>query len=276
MLSVSWVLASPPSKLCHHMAYMSQPNGMKKKQEAEKKKWETAQCQAVANQINMERGADYEARCSGIEFPDGILKSASGRYPDLPVEVVSVPIDPMERDEKDSDRKIMQTLTQSLSSKGVEHYRVDLGLTAEARAHGANKAVVEQLADLLVEVTSNEVISTNRRVTFREICKFSAQLAKYFNDVFLFHQRSIRGVQVDLAEGRRLPSDGRWIEEGIRRKEEKYGRQNIENVMLVIDFAAFVDQEQISSFRAANPAASLPFSELWIVTYYDHGVFRLK
>ena len=50
---------------------------------------------------------------------------------------------------------------------------------------------------------------------------------------------------------------------------EKYrNRKMVENVMLVVGVAAFVDVEQIIAFRATNPEELLPFSEIWIVTYY--------
>jgi hypothetical protein len=82
---------------------------------------------------------------------------------------------------------------------------------------------------------------------------------------------------VDVGEGQWLPSDGRWIKEGIRKKLERYrDPQMVENVILVIGVAAFVDGEQIDAFRAANPEELLPFSEIWIVTCYDRGVFCLK
>jgi hypothetical protein len=47
-------------------------------------------------------------------------------------------------------------------------------------------------------------------------------------------------------------------------------------IVLVIGVTAFVDYEQINAFRADNPEELLPFSEIWIVTYYDDGVFCLK
>jgi hypothetical protein len=244
-----------------------------------KKKWEIDQCRAVSEQINNMRGTDYEPKAVDCrrEFPDAVLESASGKYPKIEVEVTSIPADFLERDDNDNDRKIRETLARFLLSKGVGHYHVDLGLADEARVHGVSEALVEQLAGLLSQVASNESGATSRRVGFTEIYRHSPELAKYVTDVSLFHHTSIRGVQVDVAEGQLLPSDGRWIEGGIRKKWDKYrNRKMVENIMLVIGVAAFVDVEQIIAFRAANPEELLPFSEIWIVTYYDRGVFCLK
>lgn len=255
-------------------SYMSQ-----RRADERKKKWEIDQCRAVAEQINNLRGTDYEPKPVDCrqEFPDARLMSASGKYPAIEVEVTSIPLDFLERDDNDNDRKIRETLARFLLSKGVEHYQVDVGLAVEARVHGVSKALLEQLAELLFEVASDEDNSTSTRVNFSRIYRHSPELAKYVTDVWLFHHKSIRGVQVDVAEGQCLPSDGRWIEEGIRKKLEKYrDRKMLENIMLVVGVAAFVDDEQMIAFRASNAEEMLPFSEIWIVTYYDRGVFCLK
>lgn len=264
------------ARLCtwYAASYMSQ-----RRADEKKKKWEIDQCRAVAEQINNMRGTDYEPKPVDCrqDFPDAVLMSVSGKYPTIEVEVTSIPLDFLERDDNDNDRKIRETLRRFLLSKSVEHYYVDLGLAVEAHVHGVSKALLEQLAQLLFEVASNESGTTNRSVDFREICRHSPELAKYVTDVSLFHHMSIRGVQVDVAEGQRLPSDGRWIEEGVRKKWEKYrDRKMVENVMLVLGVAAFVDDEQINAFRAKNPEELLPFSEIWIVRHYDRGVFCLK
>ena len=63
----------------------------------------------------------------------------SGKYPKIEVEVTSIPLDFLERDDNDNDRKIRETLARFLLSKGVEHYHVDLGLGVEARVHGVRR-----------------------------------------------------------------------------------------------------------------------------------------
>lgn len=247
-----------------------------------KRNWETCQCRPVAEEINKLRGTDYEPVnykdvYPGEDFPDVLLRSTSGSYPELNVEVTSIPGDFLERDDKDSDRKIMQTLTESLSCKGVEHYHINVGLSREARAHGVRTALLTRLAELLFQAVCNGSGATNMRVSFGEIVRYSPELAEYVTDALLSRHQSIPGVTVDLGEAQILASDGRWIEEGIRKKLERYhDPRMVENVMLVLGVAAFVDIEQIIAFRAANPEESLPFSEIWIVTYYDRGVFCLK
>jgi hypothetical protein len=247
----------------------------------QKKKWELCQCRAVAEEINRLRGTDYEAvNYKEIypqeDFPDVLLRSPSGSHPDLAVEVTSIPAGFLQRDDKHSDQRITETLRKLLSSKGVEHYDIGVGLSTEARAHGVKEALLRQLADLLFEVVSHHPGVAHRKVCFSEIHRHSPELAKYVTDVILLRYGSMPSVQVDVGIGQRLPSDDRWIEEGIRKKVESYGGRAVEKLMLVIGVAAFVDLEQIEAFRAAHPEESLPFSEIWIVTYYDRGVFCLK
>jgi hypothetical protein len=248
---------------------MSQPKGAKKK-------WEIDQCQAVADEINRMRGTDYSASCSGREFPDAILTSASRKYAELQVEATSIPEDFLERDDNDNQLRVEETLEALLSDKGVQHVQIYLGLTRGARAHGINNSLIERLAEILSEGVSGQASATWTRVGLGEIHRRSPDLAKCLTDVCLSRHEWSRGVQVDVATGQFLPSDGRWIEEGIKRKLERYGPETVKQVMLVLGVAAFVDIEQIARFREANPPGSLGFSEIWLVTYYDRGVFCLK
>ncbi|HEV2232526.1 MAG TPA: hypothetical protein VGV68_03870 [Terriglobia bacterium] len=243
---------------------------------ADKKKWEIDQCQAVADEINRMRGTDYIAICSGREFPDVILTSASKRHSCLQVEVTSIPGDFMGRDDNHNELRVKEKLEASLSDKGLQHFQVDLGLTQEARARGIKKSLVEQLAGLLSEAVSNKAGASRIRLGYGEIHRHSPELATLVTDVSLLRHKLNPGPQVEVAVGQWLPSDGRWIEEGIKKKLKRYGPDTVKEVMLVLGVKAFVDTEQIDRFRTSNPEQSLPFSEIWIVTYYDRGVFCLK
>jgi hypothetical protein len=248
----------PPSANPQRNCFSSSGRGL------EKKNWEVAQCHAVAQEINRVRQTDYEARSSGRAFPDVYLISTSGKHPKLEVEVVSIPVDPKERDQKDSDEKIRRGLARLLSARNLKHYQLYPHLTDRARAHGMSGTLLERLA----EVVAEGVAQGNARVRFDEIYRHSPELAKYVDDIVISHYKSIPGVEIDVAEGQWLPSDGRWIEQGVVRKLKKYGGPTgVKDLVLVIGVFAFVDDEQISAFRAANPVESLPFSEIWIVSY---------
>ena len=61
--------------------------------EAEKKNFERWQCQLVAAEINKSKGTDYDVHPPDAEPADVTLKSKSGAYSPLPVQVVSIPLD---------------------------------------------------------------------------------------------------------------------------------------------------------------------------------------
>lgn len=240
--------------------------------ENEKKKWELNQCQIVSAEMNKLHGTDYEASPSNAEPADIVLKSKSDTYPALAVQVVSIPLDFRHRDDKHSAGKIKETLTHSLEAHGFNHCSVGLILSGEAEMHGIKHAALE----LLTEIILKEAATGNKTLRYEDILDRSPDLSELVHDIIISHHEEIRKPDIDIPAGGALPPDGRWIREGILKKLEKYGgAEAVKKLVLVIGVAGFVDDEQVEAFQADNPAETLPFSQIWIVTPF-HGVVCLK
>jgi hypothetical protein len=240
--------------------------------EVVKKNWEREQCQLVAAEIDKSKGTDYDVHPPDAEPADVALKSKSGAYPPLPVQVVSIPLDFRHRDDKHSVEKIREALKRSLEEHWFNHCFVGLILSGEAEMHGIKHTELE----LLTEIVLKEAANGNRTLKYEDIFERSPELSELVHDIIISHHEELQNADVDIPSGSALPPDGRWIKEGILKKVEKYGGpEAVKGLVLVIGVAGFVDDEQVQAFQADHPAETLPFAQIWIVTPF-HGVVCLK
>jgi hypothetical protein len=241
-------------------------------QEEQKKKWEQEQGQLVAAEINKSKGTDYDVHPPDAEPADVTLKSKSGAHPPLQVQVVSIPLDFRHRDDKHSVEKIREALKRSLEERGFNHCCVGLILSGEAEMHGMKHAELEFLIGLVLKEAANG----NRTLKYEDIFERSPELSEMVHGIIISHHEELQKADVNIPSGSALPPDGRWIKEGILKKVERYGgAKAVKDLVLVIGVAGFVDEEQVQAFQADNPAGTLPFAQIWIVTPF-HGVVCLK
>jgi hypothetical protein len=241
--------------------------------EEEKKDWELEQGRLVAMEMNKVEGSDYEAHPSDQEPADVILRSESKARPDLPVQVVSIPVDFRHRDDKHTVEKVRAALYEKLVVGGVKHCVVGIILSGDAEMHGIKPATVDALGELVLEAAR---AGNNRTLDYGEICERFPEIAEQVHTVLISHHECVPGVEIDMPAGSALPPDGRWISEGILKKAAKYGGEKaVRDLVLLIGVKGFVDDEQIHAFQATHPANTLPFAQVWIVTPF-HGVVRLK
>lgn len=240
--------------------------------EAEKKERELIPCRWLAKELNRARGTDYKVIASSEEPADVLFTSASRKHPEIPAQVISIPLDWRHRDDNQSVQRIRRYLKDALLKRGLKHCSVGIILTGPDELKGLNNSLLEQLIKLVEE----ESRKGNRKLNYEEIGAYFPELARYVHYIIITHYEGIEDVDVDIpSHASALPSDGRWIEEGIHKKAQKYGgAESVKNLMLVIDVAGVVDDEQIDAFRAANPEEGLPFFEIWIVAF--HGMVCLK
>jgi hypothetical protein len=240
--------------------------------EEQKKNWEREQGQLVAAEINKSKGTDYDAHPPDAEPADVTLKSKSGTHPPLAVQVVSIPLDFRHRDDKHSVETIGEALKRLLEELGFNHCAVGLILSGEAEMRGIKHTELE----LLTEIVLTEAANGNRTLKYEDIFERSPKLSELVHDIIISHHEELQNADVNIPAGGALPPDGRWIKEGILKKVERYGgAKAVKNLVLVIGVAGFVDDEQVQAFQADNPAGTLPFAQIWIVTPF-HGVVCLK
>jgi hypothetical protein len=241
--------------------------------EEEKKNWELGQGHLVAMEINKVEGSDYEAHPSDQEPADLILRSKSKARPDLPVQVVSIPVDFRHRDDKHTVEKVRAALFGKLVAAGVKHCLVGIILSGDAEMHGIKAATMDALGELILHAAS---AGRNQALDYGDIYERSPEIAEQVHTVLISYHECVPSVEIDVPAGSALPPDGRWISEGILKKAAKYGGERaVRDLALLIGVKGFVDDEQIQAFQAAHPAETLPFAQVWIVTPF-HGVIRLK
>jgi hypothetical protein len=241
--------------------------------EEEKKGWELEQGRLVATEMNKVEGSDYEAHPSDQEPADLILRSKSKARPELPVQVVSIPVDFRHRDDKHTVEKVRAALFEKLVAAGVKHCVVGMILSGDAEMHGIKQATMDGLGELVLQLAST---GRNQTLGYGDIYERSPEIAEQVHTVLISHHECVPGVEIDMPAGSALPPDGRWISEGILKKAVKYGGEKaVRDLVLLIGVKGFVDDAQIQAFQAGHPAETLPFAQVWIVTPF-HGVVRLK
>lgn|GEM_PF-3958 len=241
--------------------------------EIQKKGWEVQQGRLVAGQLNKTLGTDYLAAASTQEPADVVLTSASGKFGNRFAQVVSVPLDFVSRDDKHTVERVRTGLTLQLQQRGVRHALVGLGLSKEAELKGVTSGLLEQLAETIVA----QGLGQGVKLRYNDLYERAPALADAFHFVYVsYHPEIVADVSVEIPHASAVPQDGRWIEEGIRKKVEKYGGQvAVRNLALILGVAGFVDEEQVSAFRHQFAEAELPFAEIWINTPFD-GTVCLK
>lgn len=235
--------------------------------------WELQQGALVAAHINASTGADYEALRSDHEPADVVLVSQSGRFPRRDAQVVSIPLDFRARDDKHTVRNIIAHLNNLLQNRGMDDALIGVIPSGRAQMAGVKRDLLEQLAELIVQRGKR----VNVDLEYEEIYQHSPELADYIHRVIISHHPEIyQEVEVEIPAGSAVPVDGRWIEEGIRKKVQRYGGvAAVRDLMLIIGVRGFVDDRQVEAFQRSFAEACLPFAEIWINTPF-HGTICLK
>jgi len=238
-----------------------------------KKQRELLACETVALEINKLEGTDFHARLTNSEPADAELVSTSGKCPPRPAQVVTIPRDIHHREDNQNLEGFERDLTASLKELGVGPVFIAVIPGAKAVQYGMKAKLVRQLAEFVHGANR----STNMRLDYPDILDSVPEVAEYVHQVFISHWDDQTDIDVDIpGPGGALPRDGRWIEEGIHLKVNKYGGpEQVKDLMLVIDAVGFVDREQVEAFKSTRAPAELPFGEIWIVTPFD-GTIPLK
>ena len=240
--------------------------------EAQKMAWEVEQGRLVAEYLNGAQGTDYEARATDAEPADVIIVSPTGRFPVRDAQVVSIPLEFCSRDDKQTVARVKARLELLMKARGIEEIYVGLTLSGEAEMRGMTRPRIEQLADLVVQKRGDQDVT----LRYDEIYEALPELAELVHAIVISRPGLFRGIQVDIPAGGAVPPDGRWIREGIQHKLARYGGyEAVQNLVLIIGVAAFVDDEQVAAFQAAFCEANLPFAEIYINTPF-HGTICLK
>jgi len=230
-----------------------------------KKERELTVCGTVAAEINRTTGADYHPVPGSTEPIDVMLVSQSGAFEARPLQVVSIPIDYVIRLDNHNVEKARGQFSGALSLRGFHGCHASMGLTDRAKASGVPADAIASLADLattrwegggLLQLTAED-----------DFYPAEPRLCDFFHYIHLIKTGSDR-IHVTVPQACWIPSDGRWIEDAVKKKTEKtrYDRGASSKLALVIDGSVHLDSEQIGSFRRGLGGRALPFREVWIVS----------
>jgi len=226
----------------------------------------------VAQYLNERQGTDYESRAGDREPADVVLVSPTGQHPPREAQVVTIPLDFRNRDDNQNVARVQTRLTEVLVQQGINRVYVGLTLSGEAEMHGMPLRQIEQLAGLI----AREVGECDVTLRYNDIYERSLELAELVHNIVISRRGLVLNTQVDIPAGGAVPLDGRWIEEGIRHKLERYGGEEaVRGITLIIGVAGFVDDNQVAAFQQAFCEADLPFAEIYINTPF-HGTICLK
>ena len=192
------------------------------------------------------------------------LVSDSGKYVTREAEVVSTPQDFTIRNDNGNIRKLEREPRLALEERCVFHCFVKVHWSDSAIRSGANKETyISTLADIIAALAPS---TGNVYLRDTDIYKYSSGVTRLAYNVSVTRQ-SEPAPEVRSALSFYLPHDGRWIEEAVAKKVEKYrGGTLSKKLLLVIDGLVHLDSEQIEAFRATNRSNPSPFSEIWAVT----------
>ncbi len=219
-------------------------------------------CQLVAEAINMSDGTDYRAHPCNPDPPDVKLVSDSGRYASRQAEVVSTPRDFTIRNDNKNVQRFERELSRALEQLGVSHCHVMVMWTESAMRHGTEIRHIDRLAEILADTI---LANGHRRIDGDELYDYSPEVAEVvsFASIYCF---DFLTLAVHSAFSFYIPRDGRWIEDAVAKKLQRYGSRAATGMMLVIDGLAHLDGEQMAAFRTGNKAEEIPFNEVWAVS----------
>lgn len=246
-----------------------------RRNETRKKEIELSIGTKLAMAINAASGTDYIAECAQCDPPDVRLVSSSGRHPARDVEVVTAPLEPLAREDHGNLLKLRSRLERDLRARDFPPCWVQVDPKESAVRRGVGPDELKLLADLLEEGRSRDL-----ELDDVEIYARSPRLAALISGASVFHAGGSH-VLVSLGHAVFVERDGRWIEEAIHSKEQRYRGQYGEPDLrwarwtLAIGALSAIDRNQTEAFLSGHPSKQLPFAEIWLVSGFE-GVIQLK
>ncbi|HEY5175153.1 MAG TPA: hypothetical protein VII95_06255, partial [Terriglobales bacterium] len=158
----------------------------------------------------------------------------------------------------------------ALSVLQVSGFDVLVGWRQDAVRFGMDLTVISELAKIIAATAPSD---GHRHLRGVEIYKYSPEVARQV-DYFRVRRCSSATLAVHSSCLFWAPKDGSWVEEAVAKKAQTYDVALCARFLLVIDGLCHLDGEQMTAYRAATPADSISFAEVWAVTM--GRAYRLK
>lgn len=225
----------------------------------------------VADAINSVESTDYRAE-SGPNPPDAMLVSVTGRFPQIELEIVSLPIEDFTaRDDNQNVLKLKDQLHRELTQHAFE---VSVHLLDRGKRYGVPTDVVKRLVALIKQVMMRTSITNPATVDFGQMYQQYPDIAEYVSEVSVVSFRDPSSIFISVPLATYSPRDASWLLKAAAKKD-LLARAANSRVAVAIDGSWLVDAQQISAFQTSSQISALPFAQLWLVTSF-HGTVRLK
>lgn len=231
----------------------------------------------LASAINVERSSDYQpVDVSDEDFPDFYLKSAKG-LKRLAVEVVTVPVsDYAARQDTGIQKRLRRKLQERFS--GHPGLVIEINLRKKGLTHNVRRQQLESLIGI-VEALIGQRDARRGFATTRVMGTQHHNLQEFLFRASVHtlpHQHGTPYVWFPLCY--RVPSDCRWILEGIEHKL-CYPLAILQQTILVVgDMGFFGERDEVDVCKANGAFSQYPFKEIWFASVFFPipGIMRLK
>ncbi len=128
----------------------------------------------------------------------------------------------------------------------------------------------------LVEMIAFRIATGSDHFTLRaeEIYDEDPSVADLMHYARVFRFPQFQTLHISSPTAFYAPKDGTWIQEAIQKKTTKYSPASCRNVILLVDGALYLDEEQIDAFAAHFKPVECPFLQLWVSK--PNALVRLK
>jgi hypothetical protein len=176
-------------------------------------------CQRVAEEINFVEGTDYRAWPSKSEPYDALLLSDSGGHATRQAQVVSTPQDFTIRYDNKNTRRFERTLRLDLERLGVSHCQITVNWKESAVRHGTENRLIMRLAEIIAAELPTDGYFCMRGV---DLYDHSPEISEIVNYASMYRFQGTT-LAVHSTCSWRSPRDGRWIEDALAKKLQRYG-----------------------------------------------------
>lgn len=221
-------------------------------------------CDRLAHAINERTGSDYKA-ILGDDPPDGVLTSLGGTRRPLPVEIVSAPIHTATAQLVDDQRDDLLRAEKRITAALREAGHTDLHLAAHLQRGVPPAKLDPKQIDRLVAFAATCPEQGSAHLHDWELFEYDEFLSRHLITVSVYRFEGIGGPFASIPLSAWIPGDGTWIQGAVDKKVATYEPSFASTLILAVDTALLVHQDQIAAFVEHCRTARYPFREIWVV-----------
>ena len=233
-----------------------------------KERSEEGAARRLADHLNAVKAADYEIdRDGATDPPDVVLRSPSGRFPTLNLEIIRCPPEGGPAlDHHGNVGRLERDVSESLKQRGVTHTAVTIHPQDLLFKKRPPQKVIQELIDLIAgQARTAPHRGEGITIDGPELWETAEEVSKYVGSLTIYSDLSAPEPTVGVSRGIFVPNDDRLLQKAIAQKRMKYSPGVLRDTVLLLDAQWAVDDQQIESYRETLPPGAADFKEIWIV-----------